>query len=219
MSAELVKTLPAKIIKKINDIRTNSIDAKELLNKRLDNFDGTVYLAGNAKFQSLEGVEAVEDALEYFEELQPVKPLEVCPGLTKAAQEHALYLAETGECSHTGKDKSTLEDRLSVEGIWRGHISELLAFQYQEADDYVLHWIVNDGVESRGDRKQLVSSNFGKIGVALANHSTQGLIAVVVLAKDFVLRGKDGKLPEGIDNAPIYNDKMMDDIPEDIKEL
>ena len=50
MSAELVKTLPARIIKKINDIRTNSIDAKELLNKRLDNFDGTVYLAGNAKF-------------------------------------------------------------------------------------------------------------------------------------------------------------------------
>lgn len=88
--------------------------------------------------------------------------------------------------------------------------------------DFVLNWLIDDGVESRGDMKALLSSGFCHLGVATAYHKIHGLIAVVVLSKLFYERSKEsGLYIEGdeAENATNISNDLISRMPEEIREI
>jgi len=205
----------------INTARTNPSQLKPYLNERIESFEGQVYTTGNVKYQSFEGKPAVEELLSHINvgELKNSHHLERNSYLDKAASMLGEHLSETGEISHSGKNSNTLEDRLSSLGLWKGNIAELISFQYLSASDFLLHWLINDGVESRGDRKHLLSPLYKKIGIHVGKNKDHGTQAVVVLAREFFERLEDGTFRDGVTEEPLFDESLGETIPEEIKEL
>ena len=140
-------------------------------------------------------------------------------GLDKAAADLANYNGESGKTGHFGEGESRMGERMDVYGKWIGKCGEIVGVIPHTGLDFVLQWMIDDGVKTRGDRKSILNKEFTKFGVATAKHKIYETIAVVTFARDYVEKDADGNLPpEAIQEAQT-NDKLKDTMPEELKEL
>lgn len=215
-SSDSNQQLAKSIIESINKARTSPSQVRDLLNERLTCFEDKIVQVGNQKFQTQEGSTAVDDCKSYFEGTEAVSTLESCSNLTKIAEDHADYLSKSGETGHSNNNGENFLERLKAVGKWKGQVGELLAFQYQTANEFLLHWLINDGLKNRGDRLQILNSEYRKVGVAVSNHKDFGLVAVVVFVREFTLIGE---VVEGYEDGPMNNEKLEEELPEDLKKM
>jgi uncharacterized protein YkwD len=199
----------------INQLRKDPKSFASHLKKRLENYDGNNFVDfSGTKYRSLEGKEACNEALTAVESLQPLPELVIADGLNRCAQDHADDLAKSGDTGHTGSDGSNMGKRIDKCGSWSGKVGECIAVQSTSAIDFVIQWVIDDGVKSRGDRKTLLSKEFTKFGVGYNNaHKTYKSCAVVVFAGVFAEQGSSDLPP------PVQNDKLMDEMPEELKKM
>lgn len=210
------------IVGLINSARTDPQRFISKIDERYESYDAdNCYLSHGIKYQTEEGKTAVEDLLSFLTTLasSPLKSLERAAGLDKAAQSLADYNGEQGEISHQGQNGSTMENRVSEYGKWVGKLGECIGVQAIDGNDFVLNWLIDDGIEGRGDMKAILNGSFGKIGVGVAKHKVHGIIAVIVLAKNFWEFGEDGKLSEEAQQADNTNPDLLNIVPEEIKNL
>ena len=208
------------IVKYINMARANPSEWIEVLKERHASFEGKVFKTSDGtKYQSAEGPEAVDEALACFENAKAKSELERVPGLDKAAQELCEFNGETGGTSHIGKDDSRMGERIDRYGKWIDKIGECVAVQPTCGKDFVLQWVIDDGVKSRGDRKTVLNAEFTKIGVFSCKHKIYGTTAVCVFAKDFIPKDAEGNIPEHEEAAPKQNDQLLETMPEELKGL
>ncbi len=90
-------------------------------------------------------------------------PLAQSEALARAAQDHACWMAETGEFSHSGEDGSTIADRARDAGFDYRFVAENIAFGQRTPEQVVSGWM-----ESEGHRENLLSPRARKIGIGLA---------------------------------------------------
>lgn len=199
----------------INQLRKDPKGFAQHLKKRQDSYEGQNFTdCAGTKYKSVEGKDACNEALISLESIQPLPELFVADGLSKCAQAHCDDLAATGETNHTGSDGSNMGKRIDRFGSWSGKVGECIAVLSTTAMDFVLQWLIDDGVKSRGDRKTILSKDFTKFGVGYhPTHKTYKTCAVVVFAGVF---GEEGETDAPV---PAQNEKLMDEMPEELKKM
>jgi hypothetical protein len=123
----------------------------------------------------------VETALELRDDTA-MGVLAVSRALTLAAREHALDQSRTGALGHEGSGGTRPEMRIEHFGQWDGAIGEAIAYGPVTGREVVGRLLIDDGVPSRGHRRNILNPNFQLVGIAIAPHPRYGWIAVIDLA-------------------------------------
>jgi uncharacterized protein YkwD len=141
-----------------------------------------------------EGVSALEEAINFIRSLKPLPPLELRKGLILGAKDHVNDLVKTGQSGHRGSDGSILEDRLNRYGSWSVSVGEDIVYRSRKAREDVIALIIDDGVKSRGHRKNIFKSDFHVIGLALSPTSKTPPMCVITFAGGFADKGNNNPL-------------------------
>lgn len=180
------------ILEWINRCRVNPKVLVPHLEERLATFKDKAWKRGDKWVNSREGAAAVQEAIAFCQQQAPLSKLRDSESMSKAARQHAADMAATGVTGHTGSDGSTMAKRVESYGKWRGGLSENLAYQQTTGLDFVLYWIVDDGMASRANRGNIFKADFGACGVAVGSHPKQKTCAVLVVGGE-IAEGEIGK--------------------------
>ena len=179
----------AAALAEINLARKDPKAYTEHLKAMLGFFDGKKFLRPGQKITLItqEGADAVADAIKELEAMKPLPPLTaVSKGLCTAAYDHVLDLAKSGNTGHDGSDGSTPFDRMSRHGEWQGSAAENIAFGDGDVRARVVQLIIDDGVPSRGHRKNIFTEGFKYLGIAEGPHPKFGSMQVQTFAGGYV---------------------------------
>ncbi|MBL7814134.1 MAG: CAP domain-containing protein [Saprospiraceae bacterium] len=95
------------------------------------------------------------------ETMPPVKPLVLNVKLEKAAVAHTVYMNETNNFSHQGKNNSWPEDRIKAAGYKWDNVGENIGKGYKDIPAAIAGW-----KESTGHCKQMMSAEVTELGAA-----------------------------------------------------
>lgn len=115
--------------------------------------------------------EGAEPAKELYWELMNTEPLGILfpsEGLHKSAVSHADYLVRNETRGHAGQ--GGLRARIEREGEWEQQIGENIAYGSFSPHDALMYMLINDKVEDRTHRQNILSPGFRFIGVAMDYH-------------------------------------------------
>jgi uncharacterized protein YkwD len=125
---------------------------------------------GKTAIATNEGISALEECIRELEHSRPVSCLSPRKGLTLAARDHAHDQGKTGATGHTGSDGSSMVSRMNRYGQWDLFAGENISYGYGEARKIVISLLIDDGVPSRGHRKNLLNNSFNVVGVDIGPH-------------------------------------------------
>lgn len=140
--------------------------------------DNTVTVPGYMGVRTREGTVAVDDAIAVVTSMKPVAPLTRSPGLSRAARAYAYRLGHDGVLSHGG-DSASPHDRMAVYGRVDGMFAENVGAVYREAGLMILEQFVDDGVESRVHRYNMIGPMFRVVGVGCSPHPRYDVVCVM----------------------------------------
>lgn len=127
---------------------------------------------------TVEGREAVEEAIRFLRNAPAVKALRWSDVLSSAALDHVKDQGPRGAIGHTGSGGFTLERRLQRRGVNYRLAAENISYGHREAREIVLSLIVDDGVRDRGHRANLFLPNVDAMGVGCGPHKGYGWMCV-----------------------------------------
>jgi len=130
-------------------------------------------------------------AKECYEELRNAESRPVLfpkKGLSQAAKDHAADTGPKGVDGHVGTDGSSLGSRISRYGTWGGGASENISYGYNTAREIVLQLLIDDGIESRGHRRNVMNKNSRYVGVAAGTHTRYRYMCVQDFAVEYTDR-------------------------------
>ena len=182
-----------EILAEINLARTNPAQYLSYLEAFKPYYHGKeIKYADGSTLVTNEGVSALEEAIKFVRSLTPLPPLELRKGLVLGARDHVNDLVKTGQSGHRGSDGSIVEDRLNRYGSWSDSVGEDIVYQSRKAREDVIALIIDDGVKSRGHRKNIFKSDFHVIGLALSPPAKSPPMCVITFAGGFADKGTIG---------------------------
>jgi hypothetical protein len=99
--------------------------------------------------------------------------------LIEAAKYHAVDMGKTGKIGHESSDGTSFYKRLGrITGTEYG-VSENCSYGYAKAMDIVFQLLLDEGVESLGHRRNILSQWNKSVGVAIRHHKTYGYNCVM----------------------------------------
>ena len=164
----------------MNKARTNpSLYAELYITPRIKKFDGKVY---NGTLMTNEGVAVVNECISYMKKAKTLPVLNPEKGLSLAAQQHSSTQGETNQTGHTGVDGSTPFTRIEKYGTYKT-AGENISYGAMSGRDIVVQLLIDDGVSSRGHRKNIMNKDFSSSGVGFTKkHKTYGSVCVITYA-------------------------------------
>ncbi|HWP90937.1 MAG TPA: CAP domain-containing protein [Thermodesulfobacteriota bacterium] len=182
-----MSSLEDDIVREMNLARTNPRMYASFLEERKRYYDGKLYYRSyDTVVRTREGVSAVNEAVSFLYSVNPLPPLSVSRGMSLAAKDHASDIGPRGAMRHEGRDRSTPGIRLSRYGTWQGEVAENIYYSGENARDIVIGLIVDDGVYSRGHRKNIFNPGFRVVGVGCDRHATYRIVCVTTFAMGYV---------------------------------
>lgn len=177
------------ILVELNFVRTNPHKyAKDVLKPKLSSFKGNKYLQTNGIYLiTNEGVSAVKEAINELVTCSAVNALSLDETLCKVSHLLARYQQQSGTVGHTGPNGMTMDKRIAQYGTWSGSIGENCAYGSKTAREIVSQLIIDDGVHGRGHRKNILSPDFHKVGIAYVEgeNAPYGSVCVMDFASVF----------------------------------
>lgn len=178
-----------QIIEEMNLARTDPAGYARVLREQIPRFDGKVLRRpGQIAIRTVEGAPAVVEAAAILDTLTPMGPLTRSAGLARAAREHVRDQGPTGGMEHRGTDGSTPAIRADRYGTWDILLSENISFGAPTAREVVTQLIIDDGVPSRGHRRNLLNPEARVAGAACGPHRTYRIMCVIDYAGSYVER-------------------------------
>lgn len=203
------------ILTLLNSVRTTPKYFLSAVEKRLESYKDNKYRdSANQKFKSSEGPTACKELHQLLEKQGALPPLVHDAVLSSIAQTHCDHISSEGVVSHIGGSGLEIAKRLDEKGEWSGRYNECIAVQTTTPTDLILKWLIDDGIQTRGDRNALLIEKPSKIGIGVnLHHKTHQVCIVAILVEHFGQKGSPD-LPKPVENANITNE-----LPEDIKAL
>ena len=180
-----LSSIEKEVIMEINRFRSNPAKyatdyiaplTKHYKNKLLN------YPGDDKTIRTREGVKAVYECLNELKKATPQPIMYPSKSLTKSASDHQKDQAKTGKTGHTGSDNSDLKQRIERYGKWQVRIAENIAYGNSSARQVVIFLLIDDGVKSRGHRKNLLHPTYKTIGVSCGKHPIYKTMCVMDFA-------------------------------------
>ena len=180
------------ILREMNLARTNPSQYALKLKRFLAYYNGNIVnIPGKIGIRTHEGTEAVEEAIEFLMDQDPVAPLVDSYGMSLGAMAHVKDTGPKGIIGHRGSDSSMPQDRVNRYGQWLITVGENVGYGFKNPEYIVIQVIVDDGVRNRGHRRNLFKSNFKYVGIGFGHHQRYRYMNVVDFAGGY--RGKGVK--------------------------
>ena len=125
---------------------------------------------GEIKIITSEGMKAVDECITVLKNTESLPEFKLSKGLTLAAQNMVEMQSKTSETGHTGTDGSSPFDRMNKFGTWDYSAAENIDYGNNVPLRIVMSLIIDDGVSSRGHRKNILSADYKEIGLAGGVH-------------------------------------------------
>lgn len=188
---EYLSPLESEIIAEMNLARAQPQVYASYLEETRKYYSGNqVRYPGKPVETTVEGLSAVDEAIQFLRSASPLPPLQVYKGMSMAAKDHANFLGTSGNTGHKGGDGSTPNVRVSRYGDWANSIGENIVYQATTtARESVMGLIVDDGIVGRGHRKNIFDSTYRAAGISLGERSDQGTLCVITFAGGFMDKG------------------------------
>lgn len=178
--------IAAGVVQEINLVRSNPSAYAANLEAIKKYYKGSIYLSPTeGRITTFEGVTAVDEAIQALRVGKPLAPLKFSNGMSRAAMDHVIDQGGKGLVDHKGTDGSLAAIRLNRYGIWQNDIGENINFGRHTPREIVIALLIDDGVKSRGHRKNILQSKFAFIGTASGMHAKHGVMTVVDFADDY----------------------------------
>ena len=175
-----------EILDEINFARAKPDEYLKLLIEFRINYKGKeIHFPDGRILVTNEGVEAVDDAINFLRSVKPAPPLEVREGMIQAARIHATDLVTSDRSGHQGSDGSKPPDRISRYGTWNNTVGENIVYDSRTSRNDVILMLIDDGTSNRGHRKNLLKGDFGVIGIATGKRPNASAISVITFAGGF----------------------------------
>lgn len=178
-----------EILKELNQIRTDPQSYLPYLEEYKKQFNGTNVEYQGATMATSEGSKAVDEAIKFLQKQAKLEPFTYSAGLTKPARLQLKDLLEDYSLGHIGKDKSTAPQRIGRFGKGGKLYGENVIDVFRIPRDIVMMLIIDDGVKSRGHRKNIFNKTFKLAGVAHGSNDHGGHVTVIVFADKFIENG------------------------------
>ncbi len=164
--------LEKEVIFEINKLRSNPARyARDYIEPLKKHYKGKLfYYPGDNPLKTKEGVKALYECVRELKRETP-KPL-VSPdrGLSYAARYHVQDQSKSGRVGHYSSNRAGFRERIEKYGKWNIRIAENIAYGNISAKQIVIYLLIDDGIYSRGHRKNFLQEDFRKIGVATGSH-------------------------------------------------
>ncbi len=182
--ADYLSDVDKDIILELNKVRTDpSRYADEYIAPRKASYFGRTYrVAGQIDLRTNEGVTAVNECITALRRAAPREILLPSMALSAAAADHMNDQSGTGRTGHTGGDGSDLRERIERYGDRGSRIGENISYGPADAREVLIQLLVDDGVRSRGHRKNIMNKDFRYVGSAFGSHAKYSYMCVMDLA-------------------------------------
>ena len=147
------------------------------------------FVAESRSFHMIEHGRAVDEAVRFLRKARPLPPLALSPGMSRAASDHCAEQTE-GQLGHDGSDRSSPGDRISRYGTWSATWGENISYGQKTARGIVLTLIIDDGVRSRGHRKNIFNPKFNYAGAAFGPHARYRTVCSIDFAGGYAERAE-----------------------------
>ena len=179
-NVDYLSDIEKDVVLEMNMARTNpSLYADLYIAPRIKNFNGKTY---NGRLITQEGAAVVDECAKFMAKAKALSVLKPEKGLSLAAQKHSGTQGETDQTGHTGVDGSTPFKRIEKYGTYKT-AGENIAYGSNSGRDFVVDLLIDDGVSSRGHRKNIMNAQFDSSGVGYTKkHKTYGSVCVITYA-------------------------------------
>lgn len=165
------ESLSQEVLDELNLCRANPSKYADHVAAILKLYRGNeIHRPGEIPIVTEEGPAAVQECIKRLRSMKPIPILEFSEGISKACQDHCDDLGPKGETGHDGTDGSTMEDRIERYGDWDVTVGENIDFGNDVARDIVVSLLIDDGIEERGHRENILNPQFRVAGVAVGPH-------------------------------------------------
>ena len=162
----------AEVFEMLNKARKEPGWVADELSKIKKYYKDKEYRNPNLGFHLLtdEGVAAVDDAIHYLRnEVYPQKELAFSQPLSDAARKLVEHIGAQGLTSHSDPAYS-MELRVKAAVAETGALAENVSFGWADPREVVFQLIIDDGVKTRGHRRNIYDGTFDKVGVSAGPH-------------------------------------------------
>lgn len=147
------------------------------------------FAAESRPLHMIEGGRAVDEAVHFLTKARPLPPLTLSTGMCRAAADHCAEQVG-GQLGHDGTDRSRPGDRISRYGNWSTTWGENISYSQKTARGVVLALIIDDGVRSRGHRKNIFNPKFNYAGAAFGPHARYHTVCTIDFAGGYTERAE-----------------------------
>jgi uncharacterized protein YkwD len=195
VDAQLAPAFDRALLDEHNAARTDPAGYAAHLEALLPYFEGSILRrpGSRAGLQTNEGSTAVREAIRALRQQAPLPPLEWADGLALAARDHVRDQGPSGATGHDGTDGSSMDGRVRRYGAWNGTAAENIDYGSANARDVLISLIVDDGVPSRGHRRNIFNPNLRVMGGACGPHTRYRRMCVLDYAGEFTPTSRKGK--------------------------
>ena len=184
-----------QVLHELNEVRANPSAYSKRMAELLPRFRGTIYhLPGKIDLQTNEGPAAVQECIKELQGTKPLPLFSMSQGLNRAAQDHCDECGPIGHTGHDGPNGSTMDSRISSYGEWNGGIGENISYGNTTAADIVQQLLIDDGLSSRGHRRNILNPKFLIVGIGAGAHSDMEYMCNIDFAQEYT---------EGTGSAPV----------------
>jgi uncharacterized protein YkwD len=178
------------VIREMNLARQNPALYATFVQELRSRMSGNVLvLPGHTRIRTKEGTSALDDAIRFLRNAQPLLPLVFSRGMSRAAADHCADQADGG-FGHEGRDRSHAGQRIARYGNFSGGWAENISYGKSSARDVVLALIIDDGLPARKHRKNIFNPSYNCAGAAFGRHARFGTMCSMDFAGGYAERGE-----------------------------
>jgi len=183
-------TSAAAVIREMNLARENPRLYATFVQEVRSRMNGNaLVLPGGTRVRTKEGTSAVDEAIRFLQSVQPVQPLALSRGMSRAAADHCADQADGG-FGHAGRDRSHAGERIARYGTVSGGWGENISYGKASARDVVIALIIDDGLPARKHRKNIFNPSYNYAGAAFGRHARFRTVCSMDFAGGYAERGQ-----------------------------
>jgi uncharacterized protein YkwD len=188
IGADYLTGVEKDVILEMNKARSDPKKYAELyIRPTLKYYDGKNYTKpGQITIVTQEGAAAVNACISALTKSKSAGVLQAEKGIWLAAKDHAVDQSKTGRTGHDGSDGSDPFKRMKRYGGGYNTAGENCAYGPNTGRDIVVQFLIDDGVPSRGHRKNIMNGAFSQTGVSVQTHPEFRYCCVIDYANGYV---------------------------------